>query len=184
MLMKPEPFFRILKELTERADRRPLIVYPSPQGKTFRQKNAIALARENHLIFLCGHYKGIDQRVVERWVDIEYSLGDYVITGGEPAVLVMIDAATRMIPGVLGDFDSARGDSFYDGVLDSPHYTRPESLDGRKVPELLASGHHKNIGIWRRAMGEFITSKRRPDLIHKIKAKPLTKTDADRKRKV
>lgn len=165
MLMKPDPFFRVLEKLTSAASRRPLIVFPTPQGKPFHQADAIELSRESHLIFLCGHYKGIDQRVIERWVDREYSLGDYVLTGGEAPTAVIVDAAARMIPGVLGDFDSARGDSFYEGMLDGPHYTRPEVVDGRGVPGVLMTGHHKNIEQWRLSVSKFLTRRSRPDLV-------------------
>jgi len=164
MLMKPDPFFSVLEKITRTTSKRPLIVFPTPQGRPFRQTDAIELSREHHLIFLCGHYKGIDQRVIERWVDKEYSLGDYVLTGGELASAVIVDAAARMIPGVLGDFDSARGDSFYEGMLDGPHYTRPEVVDGRGIPSILMTGHHKNIERWRLSVSQFLTKRRRPDL--------------------
>jgi tRNA (guanine37-N1)-methyltransferase len=164
MLMKPDPFYRVMEKLFTDAPRRPLVIYPSAQGKPFKQADAIKLSRVPHAIFLCGHYKGIDQRVIERWVDWEVSLGDYVITGGEPAAAVMIDAAARLIPGALGDFDSARGDSFYDELLDAQHYTRPEDLEGRGIPGVLMTGHHKNIEHWRHAVSKYLTGKRRPDL--------------------
>jgi len=165
MLMKPDSFHRVLTEITKNAPRRPLIVYPTPQGKPFKQADAIELAREPHIVILCGHYKGIDQRVIERWVDVEYSLGDYVLTGGELAAAVLIDASSRMIPGVLGDFDSARGDSFYEELLDAPHYTRPDEFEGAGIPAVLMSGNHKNIAHWRRAVSKFLTRSRRPDLL-------------------
>lgn len=165
MLLKPDPFFKLLEKLTAEARRRPLIIYPTPQGKSFRQSDAVELSRERHIVILSGHYKGIDQRVVERWVDREYSLGDYVLTGGEVAGAVIVDAAARLIPGVLGDFDSARGDSFYEELLDSPHFTRPELVAGRGVPAVLTGGHHQNIALWRQAVSRFLTGKRRPDLL-------------------
>ena len=164
MLLKPEPLFRVLKEITEAADVRPLIIYPTPQGKSFQQSDADRLAHHHHIIFICGHYKGIDQRVVERWVDLEYSLGDFVVTGGEIAVTAMVDAIVRLLPGVLGDFDSARTDSFRSDRLDCPHYTRPEEVDGLTVPGVLLSGHHRNIEHWRRITAELLTGRRRPDL--------------------
>ncbi len=164
MLLKPEPFFRLLEKLSGDSPRRPLIIYPTPQGQPFRQTDAEDLSREPHWVVLCGHYKGIDQRVIERWVDREYSLGDYVVTGGELAAAVIVDAAARLIPGVLGDFDSARGDSFYGDVLDCSHYTRPEMIEDRTIPAALMSGHHKNIEHWRRAVSNFLTTMRRPDL--------------------
>lgn len=165
MLMKPEPFFRVLGKITKEAAHRPLIVFPTPQGKPFVQADAEYLSQQWHLIFVCGHYKGVDQRVIERWVDRQYSLGDYVLTGGELATAVMVDASARLLPGVLGDFDSARGDSFYGNLLDAPHYTRPEEFEGHCVPGVLAGGHHKNIGHWRDALSMFITEKHRPDLL-------------------
>lgn len=166
MLLKPDPFFRVMEKIMKRAETRPLVIFPSAQGAVFNQEIADSFAREPHLVFLCGHYKGIDQRVIERWVDREYSLGDYVITGGETAATVMIDAAIRMIPGVLGNLDSALTDSFRDGYLDCPHYTRPDEFAGLRVPELLLGGHHKNINIWRQAMSRVITKHRRPDLLN------------------
>jgi len=166
MLMLAEPLFTVLSELTEKSRERPLIIYPTPRGKPFQQRNAIELAREPHLIFICGHYKGIDERVIERWVDVQYSIGDYILTGGEPATAAIVDAVVRMIPGALGDFDSAKGDSFFQRVLDAPHYTRPEVLDGRAVPRVLTSGHHKNIERWRLAMSKFITQRKRPELLN------------------
>ncbi len=165
MLLKPEPFFRVLREIFKNAEKRPLVIFPSPQGELFSQESANELSQEEHLVFLCGHYKGVDQRVIERWVDREYSLGDYVITGGELATAVMVDAAVRLIPGVLGDLDSALTDSFQDGYLDSFHYTRPEIINDNRVPGVVLSGHHVNIDIWRREMAKLITRQRRPDMI-------------------
>lgn len=167
MLLKPDPIFRAFKEITDGVKPRPLVIFPTPQGKQFNQEIADELSNERHLIFLCGHYKGIDQRVVERWIDREYSIGDYVITGGETAVAVIIDAVVRMIPGVLGDTESALGDSFRKATLDCPHYTRPEKLEGIGIPGVLTSGHHKNIKIWRRIAAGFLTRQRRPDLLTK-----------------
>jgi tRNA (guanine37-N1)-methyltransferase len=165
MLMLPEPFFKALEKITNNARKRPLIVFPTPQGKQFVQSDATELSRQDHLIFICGHYKGVDQRVIERWVDLQYSLGDYILTGGELATAVIVDATARLLPGVLGDFDSARGDSFYEGELDAPHYTRPEEFSGRRIPGVLAGGNHKNIVRWRNAMSRFITERHRPDLL-------------------
>jgi len=165
MLLKPEPFFRIFERIIEGTYPRPWVIFPSPQGVIFNQNIADELARKQHLVYLCGHYKGIDQRVIDRWVDREYSLGDYVLTGGEIAVTAIIDASVRMIPGVLGDLDSALTDSFRTGLLDCPHYTRPEEYAGVRVPELLLKGHHKNINLWRQRMARLITKRRRPDLM-------------------
>lgn len=165
MLLKPEPFFRALEGIFQNASRRPLVIYPSPQGVLFNQEIADSLAKEQHVVYLCGHYKGIDQRVIERWVDREYSLGDYVLTGGEIAVAAMVDASVRMIPGVLGNLDSAKTDSHRAGMLDCSHYTRPEEYAGMRVPELLLKGHHRNIEIWRRETARLNTQNRRPDLM-------------------
>ncbi len=165
MLLKPEPLFRVLKDITSKAVKRPLVIYPTPQGKPFLQTDADELTHFNHMIFICGHYKGIDQRVVDRWVDREYSMGDFVVTGGEIAVTAIVDAVVRLLPGVLGDFDSALSDSFQDRLLDCPHYTRPELIDGMKVPGVLLSGHHRHIEAWRKVASEILTRFRRPDLI-------------------
>jgi len=165
MLLKPEPIFRAFEKAVAHVKPRPLVIYPTPQGIPFDQDCAEELSGQGHLIFICGHYKGVDQRVIERWVDREYSLGDYVLTGGEIAAAAMIDAAVRMIPGVLGDIDSARTDSFQHGMLDCPHYTRPEELEGLSVPGVIMSGHHRNIELWRNAAARFLTKKRRPDLL-------------------
>ncbi len=167
MLLKPEPLFRLFDEITRNARPRPTVIYPTPQGVVFNQDIADELSGERHIIFLCGHYKGIDQRVIDRWVDREYSIGDYVLTGGEAGVAVMIDAAVRMIPGVLGDIGSARGDSFRNNLLDCAHYTRPEVIENLRVPGVLMSGHHRNIELWRRSVSMFLTRRRRPDLLKK-----------------
>ncbi|MFN3821567.1 MAG: tRNA (guanosine(37)-N1)-methyltransferase TrmD [bacterium] len=164
MLLMPEPLFAIMESILTNSPERPLVIVPSAQGKPFRQDEAKRLSQENHLIFICGHYKGIDQRVIDRFSDVEYSVGDYVLSGGELAAAVIIDATIRLIPGVLGDWDSARGDSFYQPSLDAPHYTRPEVVAQLKVPEVLLSGNHRNIFAWRQAMSSLLTRKRRPDL--------------------
>ncbi len=167
MLLKPEPIFNAFEDIVSNVHPRPLVLFPSPQGIPFNQDIAVELSEKPHLVFLCGHYKGIDQRVIERWVDREYSVGDYVLTGGETAVTTIIDASVRMIPGVLGDLGSALDDSFRDNLLDCSHYTRPENLEGLKVPGVLTSGHHKNIEIWRRITARILTENRRPDLLLK-----------------
>jgi tRNA (guanine37-N1)-methyltransferase len=165
MLLKPEPLFAVLREIVDNVKPRPLVIYPTPQGIPFCQDIADELSKQSHIIFICGHYKGIDQRVIDRWVDREYSIGDYVLTGGEIAVTAIIDAAIRMKPGVLGDIDSANTDSFRNNCLDCPHFTRPEELDGLRVPGVLISGHHLNIETWRRITSEFLTRRRRKDLL-------------------
>jgi len=163
MLMKAEPLFKALAAITADLPSRPLVLYPSPHGKLFQQSDAEELAHESHLIFICGHYKGIDQRVTERWVDREYSIGEYVVTGGEIAGAVIIDATVRLIPGVLGDLDSARTDSFSREGYDSPYYTRPEALDGNQVPAVLLSGNDRNIQRWREIASEIIRRKNKTE---------------------
>ncbi len=165
MLLKPMPLFRALDKITAEADTRPVVIFPTPRGKPFQQADADELADQQHLIFICGHYKGIDQRVIDRWVDREYSMGDFVVTGGEVAATAMIDAIVRLLPGVLGDLDSAMSDSFRADRLDCPHYTRPEQCDGLSLPQVLLRGHHRRIKLWRNINSQFLTKKHRPDLI-------------------
>lgn len=164
MLLKPMPLFRLLDEITDRESQRPMIVFPTPTGKPFKQRDADELATLQHLIFICGHYKGIDQRVIDRWVDREYSIGDFVVTGGETATTAMVEAIVRLLPNVLGDLDSAMSDSFRGDRLDCPHYTRPEECEGISLPEVLIKGHHRRISLWRDMNSQFLTMKRRPDL--------------------
>jgi tRNA (guanine37-N1)-methyltransferase len=166
MVMKPEPFFRCLDVIlnsTRIPKRR--VIYMTPQGKVFNQKMANELARENHLIFLCGHYKAVDERVIEALVTDEISIGDYVLTGGELPALVVIDAVVRLIPGVLSDPESAATDSFQQELLDCPYYTRPEEYRGMKVPDVLLSGDHKKIKQWRFEQSLKRTKERRSDLL-------------------
>ncbi|MCK4648680.1 tRNA (guanosine(37)-N1)-methyltransferase TrmD, partial [bacterium] len=144
------------------------IILMSPQGKRFDQGMAKGLVTEKHLVFICGHYEGIDERV-KRMVTDEISIGDYVLTGGELAALVVIDALVRLIPGVLGKEESIVYDSFYSGLLDYPHYTRPEEYRGLKVPKILLSGDHKRIAGWRRKEALRMTLRKRPDLLQGIK---------------
>lgn len=165
MLMKPEPFFRVFEKIFEAEGKTPLVIFPTPQGIPFEQSIADDLAKEDHMVMICGHYKGIDQRVIDRWVDREYSIGDYVVSGGEVASAVISDAVIRLIPGVLGNLDSARTDSFSSGMLDGPHYTRPVNYKNYKVPDVLINGHHKNIQRWRKMTSTVLTKRRRADLI-------------------
>ena len=141
------------------------VIYLSPQGQSLRQESVRRLAKENHLILLCGRYEGIDERLIEAEVDEEWSIGDYVISGGELAAMVMIDAMVRTLPGALGGEQSAEQDSFENGLLDCPHYTRPESVAGREVPSELLSGDHKKIARWRLQQALVRTYLRRPDLL-------------------
>ena len=162
MVMKIEPIARALDELRSEEAR---VLLMSPQGRCFNQKMAEAYARESHLIVVCGHYEGVDQRVADHLVDDEISIGDYVLTNGALAGLVFTDAVVRLIPGVLGDPGSAAQDSFSSGLLDHPHYTRPEDFKGWKVPDVLLSGNHAAVEAWRRQRALEITRQRRPDLI-------------------
>jgi len=170
MVLRPEPIAAALKVLRSEAGPGKTILL-SPQGRLFSQAVAKDLAREEHLILLCGHYKGVDERIKLRYVQEEISIGDYVLTGGELPALVVIDAIVRLIPGVLGDFESAEGDSFFEGLLDHPHYTRPEEFENMKVPEVLLSGHHEQIRLWRRREALRRTLDRRPDLLGTVTLK-------------
>ena len=166
MVLKPEPIYDAYKSIIKDLDYKPKVVYLSPQGKVFNQEIAKELAKEKHLILLCGHYEGVDQRLIDEIVDEEISIGDYVLTGGELPAMVVIDAVSRNIEGVLNN-ESIKDESFNDGLLEYPQYTRPEVFMGRKVPEILLSGHHANIEKWRRDQSEEITRRKRPDLLKK-----------------
>jgi tRNA (guanine37-N1)-methyltransferase len=169
MVMKAEPFLRAVESLTagarEKEARRPAILLLSPRGKRFDQPMAERLSRLEHVVLLCGRYEGIDERVREVLGAEEVSLGDFVLTGGEVAALAVIEAAVRLIPGALGDEGSAEADSFSDGVLDFPHYTRPSDVRGHRVPDVLISGDHGRIRRWRRKEALRATLERRPDLL-------------------
>ena len=165
MLLKPEPLSRAILASRERLKaHNPQVIYLSPRGELIRHEIVEELRGEDALILLCGRYKGIDERISAAYVDRELSLGDFVLSGGEIAAMALIDAVTRLIPGALGNRDSAESDSFYHGLLSHPHYTRPEEFEGMRVPEVLLSGHHANIAAWQRKMAEEITRIRRPDL--------------------
>ncbi len=154
MLLKPEPLFKCLNKLLAEREYDE-VIYLSPQGVKFNQKRANALSLSENLILICGHYKGIDQRVIDKFVTKEISIGDYVITGGETAAIVVIDAIVRLLPGVLGDSESALTDSFQtESGFDAPAYTRPAEYEGMKVPEVLLKGNHKDIAAWRLAEGK------------------------------
>ena len=162
MLIKPEPVAACWEALE--LDRG-LSIYLTADGQPLDQQAAVELSLQPHLVLLCGHYKGVDERLRQRYIDRELSIGDYVLTGGEPAALVVIDAVTRLLPGVLGDFSSAMADSFHDGLLDCPWYTRPAEFDGRRVPEELLRGDHGQVEAWRRRQALRRTFERRPDLL-------------------
>ena len=161
MVMTIEPIDRALGDLRKPGSK---VIFLSPQGRQFSHKIAAELARESHLILMCGHYEGVDQRVCDHLVDDEISIGDYVLTSGVLPALVITDAIVRLIPGVLGDLQSAAQDSFVAGQLDHPHYTRPENYRGWAVPGVLLSGNHAAIERWRREQAESITRRKRPDL--------------------
>ena len=164
MVIKPDVIYDAYRSIVDKLDYKPKLIYLTPQGKVFNQKMARELANEKHLILLCGHYEGIDQRVLDKVVDEEISIGDYVLTGGELPAMVLIDAISRNIDGVLKD-ESLVDESFNNDLLEYPQYTRPEVFMGEKVPEVLLSGHHANIEKWRREKSLEITKKKRPDLI-------------------
>ena len=176
MVMKPEPLFKAVEHLRQDGQQRRIILL-SPQGTPFTQSLAESFSREQHrLVFICGRYEGVDERVKTSLADEEVSAGDYVLTGGELAALTVIDASARLIPGALGDDRSAEEESFSWGLLDYPHYTRPREFHGMKVPEVLVSGNHKEIWLWRRKEALRTTLKIRPDLIERIGL-----TDVDKK---
>ena len=164
MVIKPDVIYDAYRSIVDKLDYKPKLIYLTPQGKVFNQKMARELANEKHLILLCGHYEGIDQRVLDKVVDEEISIGDYVLTGGELTAMVLIDAISRNIDGVLDD-ESLVDESFNNDLLEYPQYTRPEIFMGERVPEVLLSGHHANIEKWRREKSLEITKKKRPDLI-------------------
>lgn len=164
MVIKPEPVYDAYKSIISKLDYKPKLIYLTPQGKTLTQNMAKEFAKEEHFILLCGHYEGIDQRVLDEIVDEEISIGDYVLTGGELPAMILIDAISRNVEGVL-DEESLVDESFNNNLLEYPQYTRPEVFHDVKVPEVLLSGHHANIEKWRREKSLEITKKKRPDLI-------------------
>ncbi|MCA1585003.1 MAG: tRNA (guanosine(37)-N1)-methyltransferase TrmD [Acidobacteria bacterium] len=165
MVMKPEPLFAAVEALTERRGAPDAVVMTSPAGKPFLQRDACRLACLGHVVWLCGRYEGIDERVHAALATEEVSIGDYVLSGGELPALVMVDAVARLVPGVVGDEDSIVADSFSRGLLDFPHYTRPAVFRGMRVPDVLLSGHHGQIGRWRRLEALRRTAERRPELL-------------------
>jgi tRNA (guanine37-N1)-methyltransferase len=175
MVMKVEPIDRALRAIPMAADNVPVILL-TPQGERFRQKTAEELAGYPQIVLICGHYEGVDERVRSNLVNREISIGDYVVTGGELSAMVVVDAVSRLVPGVLGNSDSAGTDSFSMGLLEYPHYTRPAEYRGWKVPDVLLSGNHREIEIWRRRESLLRTKKRRPDL---LAGKVLTKAETD-----
>ncbi|WDV93279.1 tRNA (guanosine(37)-N1)-methyltransferase TrmD [Brevibacillus parabrevis] len=167
MVLKPEPLFRAVEALLP-GGKKPRVILMCPQGVTYNQSLAEELAQEEHLVFICGHYEGYDERIREHLVTDEISIGDYVLTGGELAAMVVIDSVVRLQPGALGNQTSAVEDSFSTGLLEYPHYTRPAEFRGWKVPDILLSGHHANIERWRLKESLRRTKARRPDLLSKL----------------
>jgi len=164
MVMSPQPLFDAFYHVLDGSPDAK-VIYFTPQGKTLNQEMAKEYARQSHLVLLCGHYEGVDQRVIDRFVDEEISIGDYVLTGGELPSMVFIDCVSRLIPGVLGSDLSAQDESFSNGLLEYPHYTRPQTYEGMSVPEVLLSGHHEKIDRWRKKESLRNTLIKRPDLL-------------------
>ena len=167
MLMQAEPVYLSYESIAERIGRKPRVIFLTPQGKTFNQDMAKEFALEEDLVFLCGHYEGIDERVLEEMITDYVSIGDYVLTGGELPAMVMMDSISRMVPGVLNNQESGETESFSGNLLEYPQYSRPEEWHGKKVPEVLLSGHHANVDKWRREQSIIRTAKWRPDLLPK-----------------
>jgi tRNA (guanine37-N1)-methyltransferase len=169
MVMKAEPVFRAVEELQGKTPnaqlQKPRVILMSPAGCRFNQELARRLATESHLIIVCGHYEGVDHRVIEHLIDEEISIGDYVLTNGAIAAVILVDAIVRLIPGVLGDEQSALDDSFREGLLEAPQYTRPADFRGWKVPEILLGGNHGQIAKWRKEQSHKRTRENRPDLL-------------------
>lgn len=184
MVLKPEPLFRAVESMA--GEKKPRVILMCPQGVPYNQKLAEELAKEEHLVFVCGHYEGYDERIREHLVTDEISIGDYVLTGGELAAMVVIDSVVRLQPGALGNQASAVEDSFSTGLLEYPHYTRPAEFRGWRVPDVLLSGHHANIVKWRLKESLRRTSERRPDLLKRLELtaemkKLLAELEAEKK---
>src|SRR6056300_261450 len=165
MVMMCQPLFDAIDHCNDHSVDKPLIIFPSPRGKKLNHDICSELSNEKSLIFICGHYKGIDERVIEKYVDLEISIGDFIISNGELSTMIIFDSIARLVPGVLNDINSAMTDSFVDDLLDAPYFTRPNEIDGLKVPEVLLSGNHEAIKKWRNDKKIEITKDRRPDLL-------------------
>lgn len=176
MLIQAQPVYDAYMSVVNELSYKPLTVYMSPQGKVFDQKTACNLSENEHIILLCGHYEGIDQRVIDEIVDMELSVGDFVLTGGEIPAMAVVDAVSRLIPGVLAAEGSYENESHYNGLLEYPQYTRPPVWHGKEIPEILVSGHHANIEKWKHEQALLNTLKKRPDMLKKAE---LTKADAE-----
>ncbi|MGN0666030.1 MAG: tRNA (guanosine(37)-N1)-methyltransferase TrmD [Huintestinicola sp.] len=167
MVMQAEPIYRCFSHVTEGFEERPHVIYMSPKGKVFTQQRAMELSKMNSIFIICGHYEGVDQRIIDKIVDEEISIGDYVLTGGELPALVVCDAVARMCDGVLSAEECFEEESHFSGLLEYPHYTRPEVWEGMAVPPVLLTGHHKNIKEFRHEKALEITAERRPDMYEK-----------------
>ena len=167
MVMMCQPLFDAIDHCIDLSVDKPLIIFPSPRGKKLNHDISSELSNKKSLIFICGHYKGIDERVIEKYVDLEISIGDFIISNGELSTMIIFDSIARLVPGVLNDINSAMTDSFVDDLLDAPYFTRPNEIDGLKVPEVLLSGNHEAIRKWRNDKKIEITKDRRPDLFKK-----------------
>lgn len=176
MVMQPGPIYRCFEDVCEKAGTRPHCIYMSPQGEVFNQQTAIRFSKIPNIAILCGHYEGVDQRILDEIVDEEISIGDFVLTGGELPAVMIADAVTRLLPGVLSNEDCFRDESHYSGLLEYPQYTRPPEFMGRMVPQVLLSGHAANIAKWRRRQALLRTLERRPDM---LRLAQLSKEDLD-----
>lgn len=174
MVIEAEPLARCVEDVISKQETRPRVIYLSPKGEVFTQKKAVELSRLDSILLVCGHYEGVDERFLEECVDEEISIGDYVLTGGELAALVVADAVARLCDGVLSDASCYEEESHYSGLLEYPQYTRPPVWRGREVPPVLLTGHHANIAAWRRTQSLLLTEARRPDLYAQVE---LTKQD-------
>ncbi len=179
MVMQPMPIYKAYKSVA--GDEKPYVCYMSPQGAVFNQEKARELSKKNHVVILCGHYEGVDERIIEEIVDEEISVGDYVLTGGELPAMIVIDATARMLEGVLDSDETMQVESHYNGLLEYPQYTRPVEFMGRRVPDILLSGHHAKIEEWRREQSLIRTKLKRPDLIKKA---DLTEKEKEMLKKV
>lgn len=176
MLMQPQPIYDAYMSVAEGLDYKPFTIYMSPQGKIFNQGHAVKLAEHKHIVLLCGHYEGVDQRVLDEIVDMELSIGDFVLTGGEIPAMTVIDAVARLIPGVLASETSYENESHYSGLLEYPQYTKPQEWHGKRIPEVLISGHHANIEKWKHEQSLLNTLIKRPDMLERADL-----SDADKK---
>ena len=183
MLMQAEPVYLAYEDIAKRLNKRPRVVYMTPQGSVLNQKMAVDFAAEEDLVLLCGHYEGIDERVLEEIVTDNVSIGDYVLTGGELPAMIMVDVISRLVPGVLHNDESAEYESFSDGLLEYPQYSRPEVWHDKKVPDILLSGHHANVEKWRHEQSLLRTKERRPDLFEKYVAANPDEFSPDKKKK-